>query len=112
LRQESFGETVQVTWESIPGESEVVAFSTADSGAIVMGTIIERELVEPVQSGAAVNSSIAVRALTSLSQSTEGFDVQSQLQILWYVPPVGSQDAIRVLGFTYSLIGAKEVGSE
>ena len=112
LRQESFGETVQVTWESTPGESEVVAFSTADSGAIVMGTIIERELVEPVQSGAAVNSSIAVRALTSLSQSTEGFDVQSQLQILWYVPPVGSQDAIRVLGFTYSLIGAKEVGSE
>ena len=112
LRQESFGDTVQVTWESIPGESEVVAFSTADSGAIVMGTIMERELVEPIQSGAAVNSSIAVRALTSLSQSTEGFDVQSQLQILWYVPPVGSEDAIRVLGFTYSLIGAKEVSGE
>lgn len=112
LRQESFGETVQVTWESTPGESEVVAFSTADSGAIVMGTIIERELVIPVQSGAAVNSSIAVRALTALSQSTEGFDVESQLQILWYVPPVGSQEAIRVLGFTYSLIGAKEVSNE
>lgn len=109
LRQESFGETVQVTWERTPGDSEVVAFSTADSGAIVMGTIIERELVEPVQSGAAVNSSVAVRALTSLSQSTRGFDVESQLQILWYVPPVGSEDAIRVLGFTYSLIGAKEV---
>ena len=77
-----------------------------------MGTIIERELVEPIQSGATVNSSIAVRALASLSQSTEGFDVQSQLQILWYVPPVGSEDSIRVLGFTYSLIGAKEVGSE
>ena len=112
LRQESFGDTVQVTWESTPGESEVVAFSTADSGAIVMGTIMERELVQPVQSGAAVNSSIAVRALTSLSQSTEGFDVQSQLQILWYVPPVGSEEAIRVLGFTYSLIGAKEVNGE
>ena len=112
LRQESFGETVEVTWESTPGEAEVVAFSTADSGAIVMGTIIEREVVVPLQSGAAVNSSIAVRALTSLSQSTQGFDVRSQLQILWYVPPVGSQDAIRVLGFTYSLMGAKEVGSE
>lgn len=112
LRQESFGETVRVTWESTPGESEVVVFSTADSGAIVMGTIIERELLEPLQSGAAVNTSIAVRALTSLSQSTRGFDVESQLQILWYVPPVGSQDAIRVLGFTYSLIGAKEVERE
>jgi hypothetical protein len=112
LRQESFGETVEVTWESSPGDSEVVAFSTADSGALVMGTIIERELVVPLQSGAAVNSSVAVRALTSLSQSTQGFDVESQLQILWYVPPVGSQDAIRVLGFTYSLIGAKEAGRE
>jgi hypothetical protein len=112
LRQESFGETVEVTWESSPGDSEVMAFSTADSGAIVMGTIMERELVIPVQSGAAVNSSIAVRALTSLSQSTQGFDVESQLQILWYVPPVGSEDAIRVLGFTYSLIGAKEATRE
>ena len=112
LRQESFGDTVQVTWESIPGESEIVAFSTADSGAIVMGTILERELVEPIQSGAAVNSSVAIRALTSLSQSTEGFDVQSQLQILWYVPPVGSGDAIRVLGFTYSLISARDVSNE
>lgn len=112
LRQESFGNSVRVTWKSSPGESEVIAFSTADSGAIVMGTIIESELVQPVQSGATVNSSLAVRALTSMSQSEAGFDVKSQLQILWYVPPVGSEGAVRVLGFTYSLIDAMEINSE
>jgi hypothetical protein len=68
--------------------------------------------VTPIQSGAAVNASIAVRALTSLSASTRGFNVISDVQILWYVPPVGSEDGIRVLGFTYSLVAAREVDGE
>lgn len=108
LRQESFGDIVEVTWSTAPGDNEVVAFSTADSGAIVMGTLMETERIVPVQSGAAINSSIAIRALTSLSQSNLGFEVESQMQILWYVPPIGSDESIRVLGFTYSLIAARE----
>jgi len=112
LRQESFGEAVTVTWESRPGDTELVVLASADAGAIVMGTIREIEFITPVQSGAAVNSSIAIRALTSLSQSTRGFEVESQIQILWYVPKVGSNEPIRVLGFTHSLVGAKEVERE
>lgn len=112
LRQESFGESVQVEWTTEPTDTEVVAFATADGGALVMGTLQEMESVRPVQTGASVNSSISVRALTALSQSTRGFDVVSNVQILWYVPPVGSEDGIRVLGFTYSLVSAKEVASE
>jgi len=109
LRQESFGETVSVEWETSPADRDIVAFSTADGGAIVLGTLSEIETVSPLQSGATINSSIAVRALTSVSQSSQGFDVESQIQTLWYVPPVGSTEGIRVLGFTYSLMGAKEV---
>jgi hypothetical protein len=112
LRQESFGETVIVTWETSPTDAEIVAFATADGGALVMGTLQEIEQVRPVQSGASVNASIAVRSLTGLSQSLRGFEVQSHIQILWYLPPVGSDEGIRVLGFTYSLVGAKEVDSE
>ena len=112
LRQESFGDTVNVDWETTPSENEVVAFATADGGALVMATLQEIERVTPAQSGASVNASIAVRALTSLSQSTRGFEVISHIQVLWYVPPVGSEDGIRVLGYTYSLVGAKEVDSE
>jgi hypothetical protein len=112
LRQESFGDTVTVDWETTPSENEVVAFATADGGALVMATLQEIERVTPAQSGASVNASIAVRALTSLSQSTRGFEVISHIQVLWYVPPVGSEEGIRVLGYTYSLVGAKEVGSE
>ena len=112
LRQESFGETVEVDWETTPTDRDVVAFSTAAGGAIVLGTLSEAEKVMPIQSGATINSSIAVRALTSLSQSSRGFEVDSHIQILWYVPPVGSEESIRVLGFTYSLMGAKEVSNE
>ena len=112
LRQESFGDTVDVEWETTPSENEVVAFATADGGALVMATLQEIERVTPAQSGASVNASIAVRALTSLSQSTRGFEVISNIQVLWYVPPVGSEEGIRVLGYTYSLVGAKEVDSE
>ena len=112
LRQESFGEAVEVTWEVTPLDTEIVAFGTADGGALVMGTLREVERVVPLQSGAAVNASILVRALTSLSQSVRGFEVQSNIQVLWYVPPVGSDEGIRVLGSTYNLVGAKEVDNE
>lgn len=112
LRQESFGDTVDVQWETIPSDNEVVAFATADGGALVMATLQETERVTPAQSGASVNASIAVRALTSLSQSTRGFEVISNIQVLWYVPPVGSDEGVRVLGYTYSLVAAKEVDSD
>jgi hypothetical protein len=112
LRQESFGDAVDVDWDTTPTENEVVAFATADGGALVLATLQEIERVTPAQLGASVNASFAVRALASLSQSTRGFEVVSNIQVLWYVPPVGSEEGIRVLGYTYSLVGAKEVDSE
>jgi hypothetical protein len=112
LRQESFGESVEVTWKTQPAPFDVVAFATADGGAIVAGVLEETETVRPRQSGAAVNASIGVRALTGLSQSVRGFELKSNIQILWFVPPVGSDESIRVLGYTYSLVAAKEVDSE
>lgn len=112
LRQESFGDAVSVRWTTSVTDREIVAFSTADGGAIVLGTLQQTERVAPLQSGATVNSSIGIRALTSLSQSALGFDVDSHVQVLWYVPPVGSEEGIRVLGYTYSLIGAREVSDE
>lgn len=108
LRQESFGDAVDVDWNTTVLDNEVVAFATADGGALVMGTLQEVERVVPAQSGASINASVAVRALTALSASTTGFDVISDVQILWYVPPVGSTDGIRVLGYTYSLVAARE----
>ncbi|MDA8579561.1 hypothetical protein N9K72_01145 [Pontimonas sp.] len=112
LRQESFGDSVEVSWSTSATDQEIVAFSTSNAGALVLGTLRQVERVAPVQSGAAVNSSIGIRALTSLSQSSVGFDVDSDVQILFYVPPVGSEEGVRVLGYTYSLVAAREVGNE
>lgn len=112
LRQESFGESVEVQWVTSPDDVPPTAFATADGGALVMGVLSEIETVKPRQGGAAVNASVAVRALTSLPQSVRGFTVESHIQVLWYVPPVGSEEGIRVLGYTYSLVGAREVDGE
>jgi len=112
LRQESFGESVEVTWRTSVAEFDIAAFATTNGGALVAGALTEVESVQPRQSGAAVNASISIRALTALSQSVRGFDVLSSIQILFYVPPVGSEESIRVLGYTYSLVGAKEVDGE
>jgi hypothetical protein len=112
LRQESFGEAVEVTWNVVPLEGEIVALGTSNGGALVLGTLEETETVRPVQVGATVNSSIAVRALTSLSQSTRGFEVVSNIQMLWYVPPVGSEEGIQVLGHSYNLVQAREIDSD
>lgn len=112
LRQESFGESVSVEWVIAPGDNEVIAFATADGGALVMGTLREVESVRARQTGSSVNASIAVRALTALSTSVRGFEVESVIQILWYVPPVGSEEGIRVLGYTFNIVAAKEVEGE
>ena len=112
LRQESFGESVEVSWDTVPAKFDIVAFATSEGGALVAGVLQETETVKPRQTGAAVNASIGVRALTALSQSVRGFEVQSNIQILWYVPPVGSEESVRVLGYTYNLVSAKEVDSE
>ena len=112
LRQESFGDSVDVSWNTVPAQFDIVAFATSGGGALVAGVLQETETVKPRQTGAAVNASIGVRALTALSQSVRGFDVESNIQILWYVPPLGSEESIRVLGYTYSLVSAKEVDSE
>ena len=110
LRQESFGMTVRVAWATTAIDREILAFSTASGGAIVLGTLRQVERVAPTQSGAAVNSSLAIQALTSLAQSSVGFEVDSDVQILWYLPPVGSEERIRVLGYAYNLVAAREVG--
>lgn len=112
LRQESFGEAVTVDWVTSPTDDDVIAFATADGGALVMGTLVEVETVRPIQTSSVVNAGIGVRALTSLSSSVRGFEVESAIQILWYVPPVGSEDTIRVLGYTYNLVAAREVPSD
>jgi hypothetical protein len=66
--------------------------------------------VTPVEAGAAVNPSGRVKALTGLAISTKGVTASYDAQLLFYVPPVGSEEKIVLLGYSYGLVTASEVG--
>lgn len=109
LREESFGSDLTMELVIEATNNQIVALATRDSGALVFGAISEWETVRPVESGAAINATPAVRAITGEPQSTVGFEAQYDMHIVWYVPPIGSDERIRVVGYSYGLVDATEL---
>lgn len=112
LRRESFGGDLELGITIEPTDSQLVALATVDNGALVFGVLADIEQVTPVEEGAAINATPSVRALTGDPQSTEGFIATYQMHVMWYVPPIGSEERIRVVGYAYALVGAEEIDPE
>lgn len=109
LRRESLGSGLELSAEIVPTDYPIVALATADSGALVFGTLQETEQVRPLEDGATINATPSVRALTDLPSSAEGFVARYEMQIVWYVPPIGSEERARVVGYGYLLVDADEL---
>jgi hypothetical protein len=112
LRQESFGSDLVLDTDIVLTDDPVVALATADNGALVFGTLGEVETVRPVEDGATINATPSVRALTGLPSSETGFVARYEMQIVWYVPPIGSEERARVVGYNYLLVDAAELEPE
>ena len=108
LREESFGSEIDLTLEIDEPEHFSVALSTQDNGGIVFGVLREVETVRPVQGGATINATSSARVFSGLPESALGFRAEYEIHVLWYVPPIGSDDRIRVLGYSYQLVDARE----
>ena len=108
LRQESFGSDLLLDLTITEPEYLSIALATSDNGGIVFGVLNEVELVRPVQSGATVNASDSARVFSGLPESVTGFEAVYEMHVLWQVPATGSQERIRVLGYTYHLIDVRE----
>lgn len=102
--------TASISFTQALGEGDAIALATNDAGAIVAVELSDITTVRPVEEGAAVNPSGRVKALTGLSISTKGVQATYQAQLLFAVPPVGSDDKIVLLGYSYGLVAATEVG--
>lgn len=109
LRRESLGSGLELSAEIVPTDYPIVALATADSGALVFGTLQETEQVRPLEDGATINATPSVRALTDLPSSADGFVARYEMQIVWYVPPIGSEERARVVGYGYLLVDADEL---
>ena len=109
LRKESFGSDLELSLSIEAADEQIVALSTRENGALVFGVITESEEVRPVESGANINATPAVRALTGQPQSPDGFRAEYAMHVVWYVPPIGSDEKIRVVGYSYALVDAEEL---
>lgn len=108
LREESFGSDLSLVLKIDEPEHFSVALATTDNGGIVFGVLQEEETVRPLQLGGTINATDSARVFSGLPESVVGFRATYEMHVLWYVPPIGSDDRIRVLGYTYQLVDAAE----
>ena len=102
--------TASVAFGHAIGPAKAIALSTNDAGALVAVNLNETTTVTPIEAGAAVNPTGAVKALSNVSVSTKGVVATYGDQLLFYVPAAGSNAKIVLLGYSQGLVTATEVG--
>lgn len=108
LQQES-GSTSQLTWTSQQGKGLILSMATNDSGAIVWVNPEEVQLLKPTQAGARVKVGPTAAAFTGTTESLTGFQTTFAYQLAFYVPPAGSSDKVRLLGYASGLVASAQV---
>jgi hypothetical protein len=102
--------TADAAYSNVVGESPTVALATNDSGALVTVSLEQTEKVTPNDGGTIGFEPGPAAALSGFSdKSAKGVQRVIGVQLLFYVPSVGSEEQIRLLGWSESLIGASEV---
>ncbi len=101
--------TASIEFSVAAGDGPPVALATNDSGALVSVDIAETEVVKPLEVGAKIKTSGAVSALSGLTETEKGVQSTYSDQLLFYVPPAGSTDQIRLLGFSQGLTAAVQL---
>lgn len=102
--------TAAVAFDHLLGPADPIALATNDAGALVAVNLYETTTVAPVEAGAAVNPTGQVKALSGLAISTKGIVATYSDQLLFYVPPAGSNAKIVLLGYSVGLVQAQELG--
>jgi hypothetical protein len=93
------------------GIGDPIALATNKSGAVVATSLNEVNTVKPTAAGAkvTVKADSAASALTGVTSTGKGLQTTYGMQLLFYVPPADSHEQIRLLGFTVSVVGAKDL---
>jgi hypothetical protein len=102
-------ETASIEFASAAGSTDPLGLSTISSGAIVAVSIQEKETAKPTEKGAVVKLKGAIAALVGVDETAKGSEATYADQLLFYVPPADSTDQVVLLGFSQSLISAKEL---
>ncbi|PJJ63568.1 hypothetical protein [Compostimonas suwonensis] len=108
-KKASLPSTASIEFTNAPGTGPTLALGTNDSGAIVAVNLTETEVVKPVAEGATVSPENAAKALSGVTASTKGVQSVYGDQLLFYVPAAGSNEKIKLLGFSTGLTSSSEL---
>ena len=112
-RLDEFNKTASSTgnleFSSAAGVQAPFALQTVESGAIVAVNINEIDTVKPTNADAVikVNDNRTVKTLAGVDQSQTGFATTFSDQVFFYVPGPGSNEKIRLLGYSSDILDAK-----
>ncbi|MFK4728395.1 hypothetical protein ROT00_01775 [Agromyces mediolanus] len=103
--------TITLSVSAVAGDAPVVALATNDAGALVSTLVRRTEQSRPNDGGTTgFKENTPARALSGFTeQSAKGVQSTRDLQLLFYVPAVGTDEPIRLLGWSESLVSASEV---
>lgn len=103
--------TSNLVFASTAGSQTPFALTTLDGGAIVAVDVYETDTATATNEDAVIklDDSPVVRALTGIDQSAKGFTTTYADQVFFYVPPQGSSERIRLLGYRSNILEAKEI---
>ncbi|GAA1965255.1 glycosyl transferase [Microbacterium deminutum] len=103
--------TGSLTFTSGPGAHDPFALATLESGAIVAVNVNETDTVKPTNSDAVIKleNNPTVKTLAGADQSATGFSTTFTDQIFFYVPGQGSNEKIRLLGYSSDILDAKVI---
>jgi hypothetical protein len=107
----SLSATASLAYTNEVPKDRTMAMATNNSGAIVWTNLNEFETTKVVEAGAEITltGGGAAEALLGANASKSGIQITYGYQLAFFVPPAGSNEKIRLLGFAQGLIGAKEV---
>lgn len=114
-RLDTFNQTAAstgtLTFESVAGAYDPFALATLESGAIVAVSMSEIDTVKPTTSDAVIkfDTNATVKALTGVEQSATGVTTTFSDQLFFYVPGQGSNEKIRLLGYSSEILDAKVI---
>ena len=101
--------TASIEFGTAAGTGNTVALATNDSGSIIAVSLNETETVKPVDVGATVSPEGASKALSGVDATAKGIQSSYGDQLLFFVPSVGSNDKIILLGFAQGLTSSAEL---
>ncbi|MBW9092877.1 glycosyl transferase [Microbacterium jejuense] len=103
--------TATLTFAASAGSQPPFALQTVESGAIVAVNIDETDTATPTNPDAVIklDNSPTVKALAAADQSATGFLTTFSDQVFFYVPGPGSNEKIRLLGYSSAILEAKVI---